>query len=912
MFLGNKMTKLNLQQINSILQRASYLTHQMIGEANSRPDVQVGDPKVGGHSSACASVLHIMASLHLFVRTGYDYVVNKPHASPVDHAFHYLLDLFLHSDLTPLTLEERNIAMKGLRAFPQKNNKVFQSYHSEYDPDCHNFLPSGTVGIPAVMAGYLAYAHKYVQKQGYEILPAHFWCVLGDSEFREGSLAEAVPDLAERQVGNLTWIIDYNRQSLDGHRILNPQAMDGSDSERIKKTMIVNGWEVIEVRHGQKRINFLNQPHVQDFKRWFENEMSDYELQVLLLAEKGSLKPYLQKQCEGKIKNLSQFLDHVSEEELYLCFHDFGGHDIKLLIQALEESKKNSQKPCCILTHTIKGWGLKMQAVSGNHSMLPNTEELSQLRKTVGLTEDEAFVPFSSHSLEGQFLVQRGAQLHEELLDRENLKNKNKEVFFQKFQNLNKENIKKSFPSSFKINFNLVKYPHTQWMLGQIVAKLTRIGNVDLKNEEEKFWQPIAQNLVSMSPDVGTSTNLNPAMDGHIFGAQVTPDREKILGVKDLKTPDLVPSEQIQDRFLRFDIAEANTMSCLGAYGRVQHFLGIPLIPIMTVYDFFIKRALDQYFYNLYWGSRFILVGTPSGVTLSPEGAQHCWKSDFQIPNQIVWEPFYCIELDWIMCESLRRLILGEDEKRSGVLIRGVTRGVDQKKFLSLLKTQKRFKQNRNALLSPRGFSLKGAVEESKIESLKESQILSQIRQEVLQGAYFLINYKGYASYEPGDNVVYIFAMGALGVEAVRASEELLQKGIYANVIIVTSPDLLLGNLAQENDYTYLKEGLEINADLYIHFSDSKNQTLSSPEFACAAGRRVPVVSVHDGEPGLLDNIGSIIGVRQETLAVRKHSLCGRPQDVYDYHGMNTSSIIAACEKVLSETALENVQVRRT
>ena len=91
-------------------------------------------------------------------------------------------------------------------------------------------------------------------------------------------------------------------------------------------------------------------------------------------------------------------------------------------------------------------------------------------------------------------------------------------------------------------------------------------------------------------------------------------------------------------------------MSCMGSYGKLRDILGIPLIPLMTVYDFFIKRALDQYFYNLYWNASFILVGTPSGVTLSPEGAQHCWKSDIQIPNQITWEPFYCQEtrLDFI------------------------------------------------------------------------------------------------------------------------------------------------------------------------------------------------------------------------------------------------------------------------
>ena len=49
---------------------------------------------------------------------------------------------------------------------------------------------------------------------------------------------------------------------------------------------------------------------------------------------------------------------------------------------------------------------------------------------------------------------------------------------------------------------------------------------------------------------------------------------------------------------------------------------GIPFLPMMTVYDFFIKRALDQLYYNLYWNSSFVLVGTPSGVSVRPATAR--------------------------------------------------------------------------------------------------------------------------------------------------------------------------------------------------------------------------------------------------------------------------------------------------
>ena len=106
--------------------------------------------------------------------------------------------------------------------------------------------------------------------------------------------------------------------------------------------------------------------------------------------------------------------------------------------------------------------------------------------------------------------------------------------------------------------------------------------------------------------------------------------------------------------------------------------IGIPFLPLMTIYDFFIKRAYDQLYYNLYWKSGFVVVGTPSGVTLSPEGAQHSWKSDIQMPNLITWEPFFAHEVDWILSESVRRHFAGTDQGRSGVLIRCVTKAIRQ------------------------------------------------------------------------------------------------------------------------------------------------------------------------------------------------------------------------------------------
>ena len=673
------MKDFDFTQSESIFCRAHYLTNQMIFSANYEREESKGDPKIGGHSSGSSSALHIMGALHLYVKSGFDHIANKPHASPTDHSFNYLLDLFLKKDLSKLSLEECNQAMKGLRAFSRNGEPVFQSYHSVFDPDHHNFFPSGTVGIPPVNAGYLALAYRFAKKQAFKVPNAHFWCLMGDAEFREGSLFEAVPDFAEREIGNLTWIVDYNRQSLDGHRMINQKTLGFTDATRIAKTMEANGWEVIHLQHGGLRDELFKATGGETFKKALETKIDDYTLQSLLLIHDPK---ELVKVLKKDFPSLNSFLSKIDAKKIWDSLRDFGGHDIKKVCETLLKTKESKDRPSIIVAHTLKGWGLKMAAQSGNHSLLPSKDEMLKLRKQTGLKED--YGRFSKASPEGKFLKKRGDQLYKEIIEQNSMKDKNLSKF--------KKEIGEKIPETLGINLKMASYPHTQWMLGQLTSKLTRLANADVKdlNDTEKLWKGASEMMVYMAPDVGTSTNLNPSMDGKIYQSNEHDDKESDYGVKDKKTPDLIPGEDKSDRFLRFEITEANTMSCMGSFGRMRDVLGIPVMPLMTVYDFFLKRAHDQYFYNLYWRSSFIAAGTPSGVTLSPEGAQHGWKSDFQIPNQITWEPFFCQELDWIFCDSLKKHFMNDNTKRNGTLIRAVTRGAEQKDFMKYLKKQKK------------------------------------------------------------------------------------------------------------------------------------------------------------------------------------------------------------------------------
>ena len=909
------MTAADPALLSRIIDRAFAQTMSMIHEANYRPDARRGDPKVGGHPASCASSMTLLGVLHLYARDVHDYVCCKPHASPVDHTFHHLLQLFRREDdQSYYSAEESKGIMSRLRKFPQPGEEpVFQSYHARSDPDSFHFLPSGSVGIPPVVSVYLALAHRYARDHGYEVPPkAHFWSMMGDSEFREGSLLECLPDVAERQLGNVTWIIDYNRQNLDGTRISNERGLRGQDCDRIEHTAQANGWTVIQLRHGVYRQSLFGKPGGEDLKKVFEGGISEYEYQMLLF--KGDV-GVIRKRCVEEEPGCEVLLERLSDDEVMRAYADVGGHCVQCLMKAFDDARQDPDEPVMIIAHTIKGHQLEMSAHPANHSMLPNKKEIAAILERAGLSTDDPYALFPEGSDEGQYLAQRrdefraGIQEHVELRDR------------------NRTKVRAAIeadggiPDSLGIDLSMFPMAHTQWMWGQLAAKLVRIGVQDEGGpdtslskaeltDDEKHWKTTADFCLTLSPDVGTSTNISPAMDQRTYGPTYQADLEEDLEVE-YKNPQLFTTNDPWTRHIRFEIAEANCMSAVGSFGKMIHYTGLPFFPMMTVYDFFIKRALDQLYYDLYWGAEFVLVGTPSGVTLSSEGAQHSWKSDIQIPNLITWEPLFALEMDWILCDALRRHMMDENEGRRGVLIRGVTRAIQQGLMLGWVRKQQRSKDTSalgGAALKPKGAGSdwsESAVDESTVPTFADDVLLERVREGCLAGAWYLIDWSGYEGYEPGDNVVHVFAMGSVATEAVDAAEALLERGIFANVIVVSSPELLLGILGEKDGYTHLCETLGVNGDLHA----VEGAGASEAGLVSIAGRRVPIVALCDGEAGLLDNIGSIVGVKQITLGVRKFSKCGRPDEVFTYQDLDKDSIVEACGKVLADTALENLAV---
>jgi len=899
--------------LERITRRAFAHMVSMIHVANHREDADKTDPKVGGHPAACASSLDFLAALHLWVRQPGDFVCCKPHASPTDHALYHALGMFRHPDGSWFDEAESEAAMHRLRSFPHDGAPVFQSYHAEADPDSWRFLPSGSVGIPPVAAAYLALAYRYANQHGWDVDEPHFWCMMGDSEFREGSLLEVLPEVAERELGNVTWIIDYNRQNLDGTRIPNNRGLKGTDADRIAGTAIANGWQVIQLRHGSFREQtFARGAAGAALRKAFEDGLTDYHFQALLWKRDATL---MRKAIVAIDESCEKLVGSLDDEAMVRLFYDTGGHDQAAIIEAFEQSRKDPLTPTLIIAHTVKGRGLECVAANGNHSALPNAAEVESILAAEGLALDRPFERLPEDSEAGRYLAERGnaLRLAIEALSAQAAANRQRVAAQIEEQG--------GMPDSLDINLKLAPTTHTQWMWGQLAAKLVRIGVYDelakagkeakagkTPTETEARWNPIADLMMTMAPDVGTSTNINPAMDEKIFGPKYDENWESKLDLHERLRPELAPTDEAWTRHIRFEIAEANCMSAVGSFGKMEHCAGIPFLPMMTVYDFFIKRALDQLYYNLYWGSSFVLVGTPSGVTLSPEGAQHSWKSDIQIPNLITWEPAFAIEMEWILCETIHRHFTGANKGRSGVLIRAVTRALEQNLLITWLRRQTRFKRD-----LPDGAELgmtaqDGGLNEAEVPHASDAEIFAELRSDVLAGGYRLIDWRGYRGYQPGENVVELFVMGALAPEAIQAAELLLDRGVYANVIVVSSPDLLCGELGRQTEHAHLR-GLGVTGALHLRPAGDGTGPLGSGDAIDLAGRRVPIVSVHDGEIGLLDNLGSVIGVPQVARAVVKFSKSGTPKHIYHYHGLDGEGIAEACGEALSKTALEQVQL---
>ncbi len=191
----------------------------------------------------------------------------------------------------------------------------------------------------------------------------------------------------------------------------------------------------------------------------------------------------------------------------------------------------------------------------------------------------------------------------------------------------------------------------------------TRISTSGRTSSQEAFGRVLAaladvdevrRRLVTTSPDVSISTNLG----GFINKTGVfSPDERDDHGGAD-RLLKWAPSPS--GRHIELGISEMNLFLLLGQLGLAHEHHGEMLLPVGTVYDPFVLRGLDAFVYSLYNGARFVVAGTPSGVTLAPEGGAHqstiTASVGMELPGVTFCEPAFHTEVDWLLCDGLAQL----------------------------------------------------------------------------------------------------------------------------------------------------------------------------------------------------------------------------------------------------------------
>src|SRR5690349_4719560 len=652
--------ELDLAVLDEVQRRVLWLAASIVHHANRVRPNRSG-VKVGGHQASSASMVSLMTALWFGVLEAPDRVSVKPHASPVLHAINHLLGRLDRRYLETLR------QFGGLQSYPSRTK----------DPDPVDYS-TGSVGLGATAPIWGALAHRYVAGHFDVPVGGRQIALIGDAELDEGACWEAIADPMVAKLGEVMWVIDLNRQSLD--RVV-PDIAAG----RLAAMFEAAGWHVEMVKYG---------PRLQRLPALREriDAMPNEEYQRLLRADARELRERLE-------------VDVLpgDDEELLATFRDLGGHDLGALIAAFRAADAVRDRPTVVFAYTIKGWRLPTEGHPANHSALLSAEQFAELAAQLGTDPDDPWAGFEDGSPEAELCAAVGARLRREPV-------------------------------------TAVEPPAVPATLGR-----EHRGRESTQQAFGRFWvdldreaPAVAARVVTVSPDVGTSTNLG----GWINKAGIWSLGDRIDWFAD-DTDTLVRwRESDHGRHLELGIAEVNLVGLLGELGATWSRDGQPLLPVGTIYDPFVARALEPWSFGIYAGGQSILVGTPSGVTLGPEGGAHqsviTPSIGIEQPGCVAYEPAFGQDFEWCFLHALAQL--GKPGGTSAYF-RLSTRPIDQ-------------------------------------------SLHTGTREEALAGAYKL---------RPHDAPdVVIAVMGALVPEAIAAADTLTEDGgLNVEVVCITSADLL-------------------------------------------------------------------------------------------------------------------------
>jgi pyruvate dehydrogenase E1 component len=589
--------------LRAVEQRVLWLATAIVHHANRvRPNPD--GLKVGGHQASSASLVTIMTALWFGHLRAADRVSVKPHASPVLHAINYLLGELDEAKLG--TLRE----FGGLQSYPSRAK----------DPDPVDYS-TGSVGIGATAPVWGALARRYVGAG-----TGRQYSLVGDAELDEGACWEAILDPMVAELGEVVWIVDLNRQSLD-------RVVPNMGATRLQGMFEAAGWQVLTVKYGRLLEELFTRPGGAALRDRID-AMSNPEYQRLLRCTPAQLRERLPS-GDAELEALVGTLDDAT---LLAAIRNLGGHDLASLDDAL--SAIDDTRPTVILAYTVKGYGLATEGHPQNHSSLLTEAQLAELATAVGTSVDAPWAPFPAGS--------PGAELCAETAER-----------------LRRPPVVLEPVPAIPTDFGRTPSgtATTQAALGRALLDLTRSA------------PDAAARVVTLCPDVSSSTNLG----GWVNKVGVWAARERVDWFADDPETILHWRERPDGQHLELGIAETNLVGLLGELGATWSRWGRPLLPIGVLYDPFVERALEPWSFGIYAGGQSILVGTPSGVTLAAEGGAHqsitTPSVGLEQPGCVTYEPAFALDVEWTLLAALARL--GRPDGSSAYL-RLSTRPVDQ------------------------------------------------------------------------------------------------------------------------------------------------------------------------------------------------------------------------------------------
>ncbi len=741
-----------------------------------------GGVKVGGHQASSSSVVTIMTYLYFEFMRAGDTISVKPHASPVYHAIQYLLGNLDREYLTTLR------GFHGLQAYPSRTK----------DPDGVDFS-TGSVGLGAVAPNYASLVNEYLHDH-YDASSdgRRYISLVGDAELDEGSVWETIAEPALADTKNVLWLVDLNRQSLD-------RIIPGIRVRSWKQMFAANGWRSVDAKYGKRLQAAFEEPNG-DLLRMSIDDMSNDLYQRLLRVEPSVLRDWLPRTSKYP-NDMIRLLHLWDDAELQDLFRNLGGHDFAVLREAFEELDLNAG-PNVLFAYTLKGWRLPSVGDPQNHSVNLTREQMEELGRSLGVPEG-GFEGLDPGSPAGRLCVQAASNLRSDTPP-------------------DGGTLEEPVPTGFGRGYR--GEMSSQQIFGLVLTDISR--NVP----------GLSDRLVTVSPDVASSTNLG----GWINRAGVWSRHEKEPAPEEQVPRALQWVESQTGQHIELGISENNLFMLLGQLGLSHEAAGEMLFPIGTLYDPFIRRGLDAFVYSVYNGGKFIIVGTPSGITLGPEGGAHqsviTPSIGVSFPELAYYEPCFGQELEWILLAALENIRL----RSESTYLRLTSKRVDQSLFN----------------LTP------------------AAAYPERLRRQVLGGAYKLVDRGRERGYGTDYNVVNIFASGAMVPEAVAASDRLLEEGVFANVINVTGPGPLYRRF-QESVRVRARGGAETDPFL--------------SELIGVGERSAPIVTVVDGAPHALAWIGAAMKTTTLPLGVTEFGQSGSQEELYGEYEIDADSIMAAC-----------------